>query len=530
MNSRMLKTISALAALAALAVPLGAFAAGFEYGPQGLHAVGRGGAFTVAADDASAVYWNPSRLALFNGTQAYVNLNMSYLDMSFKRADVSLQRVSRDPETGAVIYGDFYDAATQAERGYPHSFDTVENSNKLFPFGASIFLVSDFGLEDWGFGIGFHGPSAVGKVVMPNAFDAGNKYMFSKMDTLLMYVDLSVAWKYKEWFGLGVTFQYIMVPYLKYQMAIMGPASYSNQNTPVNNSNDIITDVNVSDWGSFSMLAGFWVRPLQMFKGMKKFEIGFNARVVPYEVSATGDITVSGNDQSVYANVSQKIPGRLNFTFPCHIQTGVRYAYEWEGRELFDIEVDYVWENWAAMDKFTMSLLEDTEVAGAKMSAMDVIIPRNHVDTHSVRLGGQWNAIDPWLTVRLGTWWESAAQPNAWTNMDLPSWERFGIAVGASTNIYGFEIGFSYNHIFQMSRDVTDGGISQQIMDMTLVDGEPGTVMRGGYVVNNGHYESSIDVFTIGLSYTHKPKKAAVPAEDVLDVVTSDPDEPEITF
>lgn len=506
MKIRMLKYISVLALMVASAVPSKSVAAGFEYGPQGLHAVGRGGAFTVAADDASAVYWNPSRLALFNGTQAYISVNMSLLDASFKRADATLQKVSRD-STGQVIYGDYYEPQPT---GYPHSFDAVTNSDKLFPLGASIFVVSDFGLEDWGFGIGFHAPTAVGKVTFPNSSTAGNKYMFSSMDTIVGYVDLAVAWKYREWFGLGVTFQYIMVPYLKYQMAIMGPASYSNQNSPVNNSNDIITDVNVSDWAAFSMLAGFWVRPLQMFKGLKKFEIGFNARVVPYNVKATGDITVSGNNDSVYANVSQKIPGELSFTFPCHIQTGIRYAYDGQGRELFDIELDYVWENWSAMDNFYMKLLEDTEVAGAQMSAMTVTIPRNNKDTHSVRLGGQYNAIDQWLTVRAGLWWESASQPNAWTNLDLPSWDRVGLAIGASTNVYGFEIGFSYNHIFQMSRDVTNGGIRQQIMDITSVDGEIGTVMRGGYVVNNGHYESSIDVFTIGVSYTHKPKPKVV--------------------
>ena len=88
--------------------------------------------------------------------------------------------------------------------------------------------------------------------------------------------------------------------------------------------------------------------------------------------------------------------------------------------------------------------------------------------------------------------------------------------------MYGFEIGFSYNHIFQMPRDVTDGGITQQIMDITTVDGKAGTVMRHGYVVNNGHYEGSIDVFTIGFSYTHKPK-AKVRPDEILDA-TLDPD------
>ncbi|HPB51975.1 MAG TPA: hypothetical protein PLZ31_12245, partial [Myxococcota bacterium] len=116
MTLQRLGPASVLVALLLTALPVGALGAGFEYGPQGLHAVGRGGAFTVAADDASAIYWNPARLALFNGTQAYVSLNMSLMDTSFTRADVSLQRVTRDPTTGQVIYGDFYNPQPE---GFP---------------------------------------------------------------------------------------------------------------------------------------------------------------------------------------------------------------------------------------------------------------------------------------------------------------------------------------------------------------------------------------------------------------------------
>jgi len=49
--------------LGLLACPSGALAAGFEYGPQGVHALGRGGAFTAGADDPSAIWWNPAALA-----------------------------------------------------------------------------------------------------------------------------------------------------------------------------------------------------------------------------------------------------------------------------------------------------------------------------------------------------------------------------------------------------------------------------------------------------------------------------------
>lgn len=508
MTSNFKKSFVLSAVLVAMMIPSLASAAGFEYGPQGTHAVGRGGAFTVGADDATAIYWNPSRLALFDGTQILVNDNMSYLDMSFKRADARKRRVTQDPITKAVTYGEYYE--TQPE-GYPYAFDSVSNGSKLFPLGASFMLVSDFGLKDWGFGIGLHGPTTVGKVTFGNAYDAANKYMFSGMDSLVLYLDFSAAWKFKEWFGLGVTMQYVMVPYLKYSMTMMGPAAYTSQNTPVNNSNDIQTDVNVTDWGSFSMLVGGWARPFAWYKPLKKFEIGFCARVVPIKIKATGDIDISGADESVYKNYKTKIPGQLSYTYPIHVQTGVRYAYEKENREIFDIELDYVWENWAGLDAFYMKTLGNFNGPGVTMNPMDITIPRNFIDSHSIRLGGQYNAIKDWLTVRVGGWWESGAMPDAYTNLDLPSWDRWGLGLGLSTNIYGFEIAFSYNHIFQESREVTDGKITQQVMYVkTNTDGTPVSDVRAGYVINNGSYSSSIDVFSLGLSYKFGPKAKKV--------------------
>jgi long-subunit fatty acid transport protein len=173
-----------------------------------------------------------------------------------------------------------------------------------------------------------------------------------------------------------------------------------------------------------------------------------------------------------------------------------------------------VWENWSTLEAFYMKTLGNFNGPGVTMNPMDITIPRNFVDTHSVRLGGQYNAIKDWLTVRVGGWWESGAMPDAYTNLDLPSWDRWGLGLGLSTNIYGFEIAFSYNHIFQESREVTDGKITQQVMYVkTDTDGTPVSDVRPGYVVNNGSYSSSIDVFSFGLSYKFGGKAKKVEEE-----------------
>lgn len=482
-------TVRSLSMLATMLIGGTALAGGFEYGPQGLHAVGRGGAFTAKADDASAMYWNPSRLALLRGTHLLINLNTSKLAMDFDRFPAQKRKVSRDTD-GNIIYGD--------PMGDPVPFDTLSQNAGWFPQGVSLAVTSDFGLQDWGFGLSLNGPAAYGKVGYPDGMDSSGRYALMELDTLLAYVTAAAAYKYKEWFGVGLGLQYVVVPKLKYSMAMMAPAAYTNQNDPVNNGNDLRADLDMSDWTGFSAMLGAWARPVEWL------ELGFNARIVPIKVRATGKVRMGGTENSVYGNIKPiKVDGRLEFTMPATVQFGARYRHVRQDREVFDIEADFVWEQWSAMDAFRMTTTEANSDLGVTIDPMKVTLARRWKDTYSVRLGGQYNAIPQWLTARLGGWWESATQPVAYTSLDLPAFQRFGIGAGLSTNIYGVEIGFSYAHVFQMDRTVAEGAgrIKQQLMGTEKNDaGEWVPVINQGYAVNEGRYRSSYDILTVGVS------------------------------
>jgi len=467
-----------------------ALAGGFEYGPQGLHAVARGGAFTVAADDASAVYWNPSRLALLRGTHLLVNLNTSKLGLDFDRFAAQKYRTK-----GFTDHQMVWD--TEAPIGDPVAFDTLSQDAGWFPQGVSLAVTSDFGLKDWGFGLSLAGPAAYGKVGYPDGIDSAGRYALMDLDTLVAYVTAAAAYKYKEWFGVGIGLQYVVVPKLLYSMAMMAPAAYTNQNDPVNNGNDLRADLDMSDWTGFSALLGAWARPVEWL------ELGFNARVVPVKVRATGKVKLGGTQNSVYSAMDPiKVDGRLEFTMPATVQVGARYRHVRQDREVFDVEADFVWEQWSAMDAFRMTTTESNSDLGVTIDPMKVTLARHWKDTYSVRLGGQWNAIPQWLTARLGGWWESATQPVAYTSLDLPAFQRFGIGAGLSTNIYGFEVGFSYAHVFQMDRTVAagTGRIRQQLMGAEKVGDEFVPVINQGYAVNEGTYKSSYDILTVGIS------------------------------
>lgn len=488
-RERMRGTLFATVSLALLLVAGPALAGGFEYGPQGLHAVGRGGAFTAKADDPSAVYWNPSRLALLRGTHLLINLSSSKLSLDFDRFPAQKRKVTRDTD-GNILYGE--------PIGDPVPFDTLSQNAGWFPQGISLALTSDFGLEDWGFGLALNGPAAYGTVGYPSDMNSAGRYSLMKLDTLLAYVTAAAAYKYKEWFGFGLGLQYVVVPKLKYSMAMMAPAAYTNQNDPVNNRNDLRADLDMADWTGFSALIGAWARPVEWL------ELGFNARVVPVKVRAEGKVRMGGTENSVYANMKPiKVAGRLEFTMPASVQFGARYRHVAQDREVFDIEADFVWEQWSAMDAFRMTTTESNSELGVSIDPMKVSLARRWKDTYSVRLGGQWNAIPQWLTARMGGWWESATQPLEYTSMDLPGFQRFGIGAGLSTSIYGFEIGLAYAHVFQMDRTVKagTGGIRQQLMgtEKNAAD-EFVPVINQGYAVNEGRYKSSFDILTVGIS------------------------------
>jgi long-chain fatty acid transport protein len=478
-----------LSLLATMLVAGTALAGGFEYGPQGLHAVGRGGAFTAKADDPTAMYWNPSRLALLRGTHLLISLNTSKLGMDFDRFDAQKRRVSRDTD-GNIVYGD--------PIGDPVPFDTLSQNAGWFPQGISLAVTSDFGLKDWGIGLSVNGPAAYGKVGYPDGIDSAGRYGLVELDTLLAYVTAAAAYKYKEWFGVGLGLQYVVVPKLKYSLAMMAPAAYTSQNDPVNNGNDLRADLDMSDWTGFSAMLGAWARPVEWL------ELGFNARIVPIKIRATGKVRMGGTENSVYNSIKPiKVAGRLEFTMPATVQFGARYRHVRQDREVFDIEADFVWEQWSAMDAFRMTTTESNSELGVAIDPMKVTLARRWKDTYSVRLGGQYNAIPQWLTARLGGWWESATQPNAYTSLDLPAFQRFGIGAGLSTNIYGVEIGFSYAHVFQMDRTVAEGTgrIRQQLMGTLKNEaGEFVPVINQGYAVNEGHYRSSYDILTVGVS------------------------------
>jgi len=473
--------------LGTFVVPARLEAAGFEYGPQGFHAVGRGGAFTVRADDPSAMYWNPAKLALLRGTRFHYSHNFVQESLTFQRAPGLPVDWKGDPA------------------GAPVTFAPASERLGFFPLNASFALTSDFGLKDATFAVGMVGPSAVGKARFDDPANQGaTRYSFLNMDIAMMFLTVSAAARYREgdrdWFGVGLSLQYAMIPWLRYSMMLIAPTGPTNQNGVASTGSDMRADLDMKDLSGFTAIAGAWVRPLPYL------ELAVSSRLLPIRYDATGKIRVSGaqGDRMIFKNMEPfSVPGTLSFTYPMTVQAGLRYFYEHGGREVFDAELDFVWEHWSQLQSFDITFSETkVEKLGYQMTFKKLVLERNYRDTYAVRLGGQWNAIPNWLTIRLGGWWESPAHRVAYTMVDFPSLNRFGLAAGLSTEWRGIELGVAYAHVFQQTRTVCakQARIYQQVMQpdgsMLAYDG----TAPDPYPVNGGRYSGSFDIVTIGLN------------------------------
>jgi long-chain fatty acid transport protein len=435
-------------AVSTLALPTAAYAGGFSIPDHGARALGRGGAYTVGSKDLTALYYNPGSLAKQRGTRIMLTHNSVFHKMEFARAPLSDD-----------AWGDL--GGTE--------FDPVSERSGVFPLGAFLGVASDFGLENWNFAAGVYGPNSVGSLRYEDE-DPGTNYgpqsfMLTSLDVLVLFYSASVAWKYqnkagKDVFGLGATLQYADMPSMKYALVVDsavtdGTLLVDYSPLPDDAGTQTLTTLEMKDRTSFTAIIGGWYRPL------KQLEIGASARVVPVFFRPQGDVSVDQEglidpDEGVTVDMAaindpddltDRGPG---ITLPVYARGGVRYIFEKKDVEVADIEVDFVWEDWSAIQSYDMTF---TGKIG-EFELRPVRMPKNWKDTYSVRLGGDYSPLPGFLTLRLGGMFESAASPDAYAHLDFPSFQRFGVSGGVSGGVPGFQVSAGYMHIFQA--DVTN--------------------------------------------------------------------------
>ncbi len=493
-STRLLAAALALLTLAALAAdPSDAYANGFTIPDNGTKSVGRGGGYMLGATGPEVIYYNPALLTRLKGFHLTLDVNLLNLDATFQRSGTYPTPPEGTPEGQSVPY--------------PSVSNTYEGplGVGLFP-APMIFLSHDFGLKDFTFGLAAYGPSAVGSrsfgldANTPGDGLSPSRYILSESTILQIFYTAAVAW---QWRGLrlGASLQLAhLMP--EFTLAVHGEnLTRPDKEDPTKQA---IVNIDTEGFAPTGILGvAYDVSPALSF-GLA-FQKG-------------ADYTTTGTAQVEFSpELVEQVNPRLTddgVTFKVSdadiLRLGARYAYIDGGKERFDVELVGTWERWSRNKRFDIALDGDVELQKFNNLAVElkpIAQDKKWEDAFSVRLGGDVPVLD-WLTLRTGAFYETAAIPEDYTHLDFFSMDRFGAGLGATFHLDHFDIDAGYLHVFEAERDVTDGKVLMEA-PLTAFD-RP--------VVNNGRYNVSYDIFSLGVTWRFgEAADAFTPAVNDLD-------------
>ena len=402
---------------------------GYFAGTEGARPAGRAGAFVAKADDVSALMVNPAGLAALDGTRVQVGNRFSYNFYAYHRA-------------GTLDWGRATDGI--APRA---TFSTSYNQEPWQLLDPLVGITTDFGLEDWGFGISIQAPAGTAKERFP--VDGGQRYMMVSRTAEILNYTVGAAYKYKDRFGIGASLVWIDVPKLRYQLVIDG-SKFPRDANPVSSELDMLATVSGSDRFTPNAVLGTWYRPTPYL------QIGLSGQIVPTSIETHSRLAVDPTSPEIDENVQLYRNGtpaddvRLTLPLPVTVRTGIRYLHHRRKRELFDVELDAVYESWSRVDRFRLRSNQlIATLLGERLDIDRIDVNKHWNDTVTLQLGSDVVVIDQRLIARGGLFYQTALADPAYANVDFVSGRQLGGALGASVFIERLELAVAYEFRYQ---------------------------------------------------------------------------------
>ena len=483
---------------------------GYDYPDLGASALGRGAAFVAKADDPLALYYNPAGAARLGGTRILVGGNLILTQTRFLRLNFA------DP-SGNI-------------RAYPHDSTLMmpEVDSQEGPFVAPlVMMTSDLGglLRPLHLVLlaGFYGPNSHRDVDMPafckpgvspcEASGPGGLPNPARYDTLhrsvvVFFPSLGLAWQPLPWLSIGAVFQ---LGFTKFDYTMMAGAVAGEDPR-----GDIRVDLDVASSPSPTGLFGIHLRPLPWL------EFGVSARA-GLTFKGEGEVrTHLADGIEDYLGIPVRTepdpaPAQISIPMPWLVRAGVRYVYhDGRGRELFDVELDYVFEGTSVLQSLEVKTHVDILAVATGRPLIPTIegvpVPHAWVDTHSLRLGGAYTLFDVLprgtvLTFRGGAFYETSPMPAAYTRLDFLALERYGLTLGLGVSYGRYRLDIAYAALLHRPRTVQPDAGKAPCSGSGLQEGcgsrvrevVPLKPSQVGDPVGNGRYEATIHLVSLSL-------------------------------
>ncbi len=442
-----------------------AHAGGFETPDNGTEALGRGGAFTAKASDATALTYNIAGLAGQRGTHVLFDGKISINNYSFTRDGTYLPQVP----TATQPWGNSF-------------FPTVSNQGPPF-FAPFLGITSDFGYFDrLTFAVGAFGPSGVGNPTFPLGVAGApspSRYDVIQATSTIILPTVAAAYRLTDWLDVGLAGHYVIGKFDLINVSYVDLGCPNNEAVTCDTTNHL-----VMSGSTFTASGGAMLHPAPWA------DIGLNVRG-PISITASGQTT-----STTYAgNVSS---GAATFatSLPPQIRLGARAKFMDGNFEQGDIELDGVYEPWSSTG--LGPVVNIPAISG--FTNVNTVVLHRFLDVYSLRFGGAFNVRttpDSILTLRAGGYYESASTAPADTRVDFNTMEKFAGTVGAGFQYRGIGLNVAYAGIFSPERVVTDG----ELRPINPAQGGQPIDAKGNPfpVVNNGQYNGFIHMISFGL-------------------------------
>ena len=499
--------LTVLSGVFLLSIPSLAWGGGLDIGDNGPRSVGRGGAYSAAVNEPSAIYYSPAAISQIEGFAVTVNANLWFYNALFQRA----------PYTAELLEG--------YENTY--EFAPAENDNSFFP-APMLFVSHDFGLEDWGFGVGAYGPPAIGNFSFsapeldrlanistddPSERDFGHGYLMEEEDMMLIYFSAAVAYDFGP-LQAGVTLQLGWLSTLFTNGADGGGVSDSEADSIEEPSLYTRNTLEVSGVTP-TVIVGLRAQPIDPLT----LSLSYRPR---HSFSASGDLAIEFPPALEDLVALTESGAHLEMTMPDVVRFGARWAFLSGGSEVADIELDIVYEAWSLTEQFDITFdgKIDLSIMNEQRRLPSVVMLKRFNDTLSFRLGGDVHVTDA-LTVRAGASYEGAANSEffsqgstapGYANIDFMPFRRIGVGLGGSYAIGDWTFDLAWMHIFSPEFEETEGNVDVLFplwvcQDPQLAAQQAACDERTSspfHAVNNGSYEVSYDLLSVGVTLNFK--------------------------
>ncbi|MCP4680626.1 MAG: hypothetical protein GY854_35110 [Deltaproteobacteria bacterium] len=470
------------------------YAGGLEVPDLGAVAIGRGGAFAARADNLSAFYYNPAGLSKNKGVNLLVGVTLFNVNLHYLRSGSTDDSggVGTVEMNGVDVYNPSRDfAEIGPENPESSDYHSISGERPLSPLPMMVFSWGDaFNVEGLALAVGLITPSSF---YLPKYPEKGpGRYAIREGSFLVASPGIGISYAVNRYIQVGGVFLG-GAAFLDMSVAIrpvprLNDPLFYNENL----GGDADLSIETKDWFAPSGIFGVLSNPLDWL------EVGVAVKL-PQKIEANGKAKYTAPTDDLIN--SDLVSGRdditLRFHFPWVVRAGVRYIHRY-----FDIEADFVWENWSSFERFEFDmdaeLFQDAVEEEGRMEMPDAEVPKHFRDTYSVRLGGDVEVWPEHIAARIGGYYQTSAYPknNDTFNLDFPFGEQVGVGGGLTWHACSYlDVNAGYLHVFQFDVEVEDGVVQQIGMPIER-DGEE---KQTGNTVNNGTYEVGINLFAISL-------------------------------